>query len=209
MTSHKGKFITIEGIEGVGKSSNLKFIADIIKTKDKPVLMTREPGGTPMAEAIRRILLEEFSETTLPKTELLLLFAGRLQHVEHVIKPALEKGIWVICDRFTDATRAYQGAGRGIAFAEIEFINQWTLGDFAPDCTIILDAPVNVAFSRIHKKRDLDRFEKERSTFFEKIRKHYLHTAKENPHRYHVVDAARELVEVQKSLKEIVNNLCK
>lgn len=204
-----GKFITVEGIEGVGKSSNLQYLADLMKTKAIDVVLTREPGGTPIAEAIRRILLEEFTETTLPKTELLLLFAGRLQHVEHVIKPALKKGSWVICDRFTDATRAYQGAGRGIPFAEIETVNHWALGDFAADCTILLDAPVEVAFSRIHKKRDLDRFEKERKSFFEKIRAHYLKIAKENPHRYHVVDAAKSLQEVQHDLKEIVENLCR
>lgn len=209
MTLQKGKFITIEGIEGVGKSSNLRFIADLVKANGKQVLMTREPGGTPIAEAIRRILLDEFAESTLAKTELLLLYAGRLQHVEHIIKPALNKGIWVICDRFTDATYAYQGAGRGIALGEIDQLNQWTLGDFAPDCTIILDAPVEVAFARIQKQRDLDRFEKERKPFFEKIRAQYLKMAGENATRYQVIDASRALSEVQQSLKEIMIPLCK
>lgn len=197
-----GKFLTLEGIEGVGKSSNMQFIAQLLKQSGHDVLLTREPGGTPIAERVRHILLSEFEERTFPKTELLLLYAGRLQHVETVIKPALQAGKWVLCDRFTDATFAYQGAGRGIPLADIELIHQWTLGDFAPEVTFILDAPVELAFSRIHKQRDLDRFEKEQKPFFERIRHHYLSLSQKDPKRYQLIDASQPLPQVQNTLRE-------
>jgi dTMP kinase len=206
-SEEKGKFITIEGIEGVGKSSNVQFIAKLIQEAGFQVVVTREPGGTQIAEEIRKILLTEYKEPTLPSVELLLLYAGRLQHVEHVIKPALAQGKWVVCDRFVDATYAYQGAGRGIAMEKIDILNQWTLGNFTPDCTIVLDAPVDVAFERIKNNRKLDRFEKEQKVFFEKIRKEYLIRAKQFPDRYHVVDAAKPLSFVQESLTKIMKEL--
>jgi dTMP kinase len=202
-TTQKGIFITIEGIEGVGKSSNVNFIANLIQNAGHQVIVTREPGGTPIAEAIRGIVLSEFDEVTLGETELLLLYAGRLQHVEHVIKPALNQGKWVVCDRFIDATYAYQGAGRGIPIEKIDELNRWTLGEFHPDLTIILDAPVETAFERIHKHRDLDRIEKEKKSFFEKIRQQYLTMAKQSM-RYHVVDASRSLVEVQNTIQKLL-----
>lgn len=204
---HKGKFITIEGIEGVGKSSNVSFIADFIQNKGKQVVVTREPGGTPIAEAIRKILLAEYEEEILGQTELLLLYAGRLQHVEHVIKPALMQKKWVVCDRFIDATYAYQGAGRGISIDKIDEINHWTLGEFSPDCTIVLDAPVEVAFERIKKNRDLDRFEKEKAAFFQRIRQQYLQMAKRDLKRYHVVDATKPLEVVQETLQNILKTI--
>jgi dTMP kinase len=200
-----GKFITIEGIEGVGKSSNIKFIANMLQSAGKSVVLTREPGGTPIAEAIRQVLLHEYVESTLPQTELLLLYAGRLQHVEHVIKPALAQGKWVVSDRFVDATYAYQGAGRGVPIEKIDTLNSWVLGEFVPDCTIVLDATVEVAFSRISSERTLDRFEKEQKTFFEKIRAQYLSMAKKNPHRYHVIDASKPLEAVQQALQEVMS----
>lgn len=205
--NQKGKLITIEGIEGVGKSSNVNFIAKFIHDAGNQVIVTREPGGTPIAESIRGILLSEFDETTLGQTELLLLYAGRLQHVEHVIKPALAQGKWVICDRFIDATYAYQGAGRGISIDKIDELNRWTLGDFVPDHTIILDAPVEVAFERILKHRDLDRFEKEKKPFFERIRLQYLAMAKRHPQRYIVVDAAKPLEVVQHTIQTLLKDL--
>jgi dTMP kinase len=205
----KGKFITIEGIEGVGKSSNANFIANLIHEAGHQVIVTREPGGTPIAEAIRGILLSEFDEQTLGETELLLLYAGRLQHVEHVIKPTLAQGKWVVCDRFIDATYAYQGAGRGIAISKIDELNQWTLGDFVPDYTIILDAPVEMAFERIHKHRDLDRIEKEKKSFFERIRLQYLAMAQRHPQRYHVVDAAKPLEAVQEKIQSLMKKIFK
>lgn len=204
-STQKGKFITIEGIEGVGKSSNVNFIANLIQNRGYEVIVTREPGGTPIAEAIRGILLSEFEETTLAETELLLLYAGRLQHVEHVIKPALNQGKWVVCDRFTDATYAYQGAGRGIAIEKIDEINRWALGNFHPDLTIILDAPVEAAFERIQKNRNLDRIEKEKMSFFEKIRRQYLQMAKQSE-RYYVVDASNPLATVQSTIQNILKD---
>ncbi|MBI2790451.1 MAG: dTMP kinase [Gammaproteobacteria bacterium] len=204
-STQKGKFITIEGIEGVGKSSNVNFIANLIQNAGNEVIVTREPGGTPIAEAIRGILLSEFEETTLAETELLLLYAGRLQHVEHVIKPALNQGKWVVCDRFTDATYAYQGAGRGIAIEKIDEINRWAMGNFHPDLTIILDAPVEAAFERIQKNRNLDRIEKEKMSFFEKIRQQYLQMAKQSE-RYYVVDASNPLAAVQSTIQNILKD---
>jgi len=203
----RGKFITLEGSEGVGKSSNIQFIANTLKALGIAVVTTREPGGTPIAEEIRQILLTEYEEPTLPETELLLLYAGRKQHVEHLIKPALALGKWVVCDRFFDATFAYQGAGRNIAIEKIEQLNQWALGEFSPDLTILLDAPVDIAFERIKHERKLDRFEKEKKEFFEKIRMQYLRIAQKNPHRYHVVDAAKTLVEVQTEIKKCLDNI--
>lgn len=204
-STQKGKFITIEGIEGVGKSSNVNFIANLIQNAGHQVVVTREPGGTPIAEAIRRILLSEFEESTLAETELLLLYAGRLQHVEHVIKPALNQGKWVVCDRFTDATYAYQGAGRGIAIEKIDAINHWALGSFHPDLTIILDAPPETAFERIQKNRNLDRIEKEKMSFFEKIRRQYLQMAKQSE-RYYVIDASNPLTTVQSTIQNILKD---
>lgn len=202
--AQKGKFITIEGIEGVGKSSNVNFVANLIQQMGQEVIVTREPGGTPIAEAIRGILLSEFDEVIFGETELLLLYAGRLQHVEHVIKPALNQGKWVVCDRFVDATYAYQGAGRGIPTDKIDALNRWALGNFAPDITILLDAPVEVAFERIHKHRDLDRFEKEKKSFFERIRQEYLRLSTQMDDRYIVVDASMSLEQVQTSLRMIL-----
>jgi len=198
------KFITVEGIEGVGKSSNIQFVAECLKEQGCQVVLTREPGGTPIGERVRDILLAEFSEKTLPQTELLLLYAARLQHVEHVIKPALNEGKWVICDRFVDATYAYQGAGRGVDFKIIDRLNDWTLGTFRADYTIILDAPVEVALSRIQKSRVLDRFEKEKATFFEKIRQFYLSRAAQDPQHYVVIDASQDLSQVQQHLADVI-----
>ncbi|MGD9591877.1 MAG: dTMP kinase [Candidatus Berkiella sp.] len=201
---NKGKLITVEGIEGVGKTSNVNFIAKYIRDAGKQVIVTREPGGTPVAEAIRGIILADFDEQMFGETELLLLYAGRLQHVENVIKPALNKGQWVVCDRFTDATYAYQGAGRGVPIPKIDELYRWTLGNFEPDWTILLDAPVDLAFERILKLRDLDRIEREKKSFFEKIRMQYLAMSVRHPERYRVVDASRPLVEVQNEITSIM-----
>lgn len=202
----RGKLITLEGIEGVGKSSNVTFVAECLKAAGKTVLVTREPGGTPIAEDLRRILLSEYAEKILPKTELLLLYAGRLQHVAHVIEPALAEGKWVVCDRFIDATFAYQGGGRQIPEPDIQLLNDWTLGDFEPDCTILLDASVEVAFARIKPHRTLDRFEKEHQAFFERIRERYLQLAKRKV-RFNVVDATQNLEQVQAHIKSALNPL--
>ncbi|MBS0289425.1 MAG: dTMP kinase [Proteobacteria bacterium] len=203
----QGKFIVVEGIEGVGKTSNLNLIAKFIQEADQQVIVTREPGGTPIAEALRGILLSEFDEETLGETELLLLFAGRLQHVEHVIKPALKLGKWVVCDRFCDATYAYQGAGRRIDIQRIAALHRWALGDFAPDYTILLDAPVETAFERILKLRDLDRIEKEKHSFFERVRAQYLEIANSHPERYSIIDAAKPLEEVELCIKALLKDI--
>ncbi|MFI4937918.1 MAG: dTMP kinase [Candidatus Berkiellales bacterium] len=203
----KGKLITIEGIEGVGKSTNVKFIAECLKKKGFEVVITREPGGTPLAEDVRKILLTEYREPTLVETELLLLYAGRMQHIAAVIQPALDQGKWVVCDRFNDATFAYQGAGRGYLMSKIESLDTWALGDFAPDYTIILDAPVEVAFERIAPHRTLDRFEKEQKAFFERIRQAYLARAALNPTRYQVIDATQTLTAVQQELQQFFEAL--
>lgn len=200
-----GKLITLEGIEGVGKSSNLRFIADYLTQKGREVVLTREPGGTPLAEDLRKILLNEYQEKTWPETELLILYAGRFQHVECLIKPAMAQGKWVVCDRFNDATFAYQGAGRGVDKEKIAALDRWVLNGLSPSLTIILDAPVEVAFSRIQKHRDLDRFEKEKVAFFERIREAYLTRASDDPARYRVVDASRTLSEVQTDLQNIID----
>lgn len=201
-----GKLITLEGIEGVGKSSNVQFVADTLKQSGKEVVVTREPGGTQVAEAIRHILLTDSTETIYPKTELLLLYAGRFQHVQQVIKPALAKGQWVVCDRFIDATIAYQGGGREVPLKDIEQLNAWTLGDFVPDCTLLLDAPVEVGFERIKARRQLDRFEKEHQAFFQRIRDTYLSLAKSAP-RYHIINAAEPLNKVQAQIKPLITAL--
>ncbi|MBN9287468.1 MAG: dTMP kinase [Gammaproteobacteria bacterium 39-13] len=206
-TVQKGKFITIEGIEGVGKSSNVNLIADLIQKAGNQVVVTREPGGTPIAEAIRKVLLAEYDEEIFGQTELLLLYAARIQHVEHVIKPALAEGKWVVCDRFVDATYAYQGAGRGIPIEKIDSLHQWALGDFVPDCTIILDASPEIAFERIKKNRDLDRFEKEKIFFFQRIRQQYLQIAGRDKQRYRIVDASRPLKDVQDIIRGIIVNI--
>lgn len=203
----KGKFITLEGIEGVGKSSNATFICQCLAQKDIDIIQTREPGGTPLAEAIRKLLLTEYEEKTQAKTELLLLYASRLQHVESLIKPALARGQWVLSDRFSDASFAYQGGGRGIPIETIQQLDKWVLGDFTPNYTIILDAPVEVAFDRIRQNRKLDRFENEQFDFFVRVREQYLRMAKLEPMRYFIVDAAQPLEEVQKVLKAICEDL--
>ena len=199
-----GKLITLEGIEGVGKSSNVKFIAQTLERLGKSVMVSREPGGTPLAEDIRQLLLKEYAEPTLAKTELLLLYAGRLQHVEQKIKPALKEGQWVVCDRFFDATFAYQGGGRGIHASDIQMIHEWTLGDFAPDVTILLDAPVEITFERIKNHRTLDRFEKEQMNFFQNIRQCYLDLAQQQSQRFHVIDATAALTQVQQHIEQIL-----
>ncbi len=200
-----GKLITLEGIEGVGKSSNLRFMADYLIQNGIEVTTTREPGGTPLAEDLRKILLTDYQEKIYPETELLILYAARFQHVEGVVKPALAKGQWVICDRFNDATFAYQGAGRMMDIKKIIQLDQWALNGFSPSLTIILDAPVELAFSRIQKHRDLDRFEKEKKEFFERIRQAYLTRASEAPERYKVVDASLPLSQVQVILRGILD----
>lgn len=202
--TRRGCLITLEGIEGVGKSTNIKLIKQLLEHAGLPVVTTREPGGTPVAEAIRHILVSQHSETVLPETELLLLFAARYQHVQQIIKPALRQGQWIICDRFTDASYAYQGGGRGLAKRHIESLETWLLNKLRPDLTLILDAPVKTALRRARNRAKLDRFEKETVQFFERARKVYLARAAHWPGRYRVIDASKSPRYVQQQITQVI-----
>lgn len=199
----RGKFITIEGIEGVGKSTNIDLLASLIEQHGHRVLKTREPGGTPIAENIRQILKEHGDEPLPDVAELLLLFAARSINVNNTIRPALENGTWVIADRFTDSTRAYQGGGRGFPRESIEWLAELVHGDLQPDLTILLDAPADTAMQRAGRRGDLDRFEVERGDFFDRVREAYLQLAAGEPGRFVVVDCARDLATVQAVIREI------
>ena len=207
MSSTRGLFITIEGGEGVGKSTNIDFIAQRLKRQGISFILTREPGGTPLAEDIRQLLLTPGDEGVAENTELLLMFAARAQHIAEVIEPALAKGQWVVCDRFTDATFAYQGGGRGIPMTKIADLEQWVQGDLRPDFTVLLDASVEVGMSRASKRGALDRFEQEQKNFFESVRAAYLSLAEQYPDRYRVIDAAQALAQVQESLVTVIDEM--
>jgi len=194
-------FITFEGIEGVGKTTHLQAIAAYLREKGNLVIVTREPGGTLMGEEIRNIILSHRNENVLPMTELLLLFAARMQHIETIIRPALLRGEWVLCDRFIDASYAYQGGGRGLSLDIIQQLEQLVVKDCVPNLTFIFDAPVAVGLSRVKKRQQTeDRIEKEKIDFFERVRQIYLQRARFNENRYCVVDAEKTLIEVEKTV---------
>ena len=203
----RGKFITVEGIEGVGKSTNIDFLAGLIEAQGHTVMKTREPGGTPIAEDIRSILKEHGDEPLPDVAELLLMFAARSINVNNAIRPALETGGWVISDRFTDSTRAYQGGGRGFPRDSIEWLATFVHGDLQPDLTILLDAPVETALQRAGRRGEPDRFEVERADFFNRVRQAYLELAAAEPGRFRVVDCSRELDTVQAAIREIAATL--
>ena len=192
-----GKFITFEGIEGVGKSTNIAHFTGILEQRGCEVLTTREPGGTPMAERIRALVAEHGDEAMPDIAELLLVFAARSLHVNNVIQPALAAGTWVVCDRFTDSSRAYQGGGRGLPKADIDRLADWVHGDLWPDLTVLLDAPVEVGMERAGRRSEPDRFEAEQSEFFARVRETYLQLAAAEPDRFVVVDATRDLEDVK------------
>ena len=199
-----GKFITIEGIEGVGKSTNIDFIHRQLLAAGRDVVLTREPGGTPLAEAIRGLLLDPEYTGMDARCELQLVFAARAEHLARVIHPALARDKWVLCDRFTDATYAYQGGGRGIDTAIIASLETLVQGAFRPDLTLLLDVPVDVGLARAGKRGALDRFEQEQMAFFERVRLCYLQMARQYPVRYRLIDAARPLDEVQRELGSVM-----
>ena len=199
-----GRFITIEGGEGAGKSTAQTYLAERLTAQGISVLQTREPGGTPLAEAIRRNLLSLDVEAPVDMAELLLVFAARAQHLSKVIEPALNQGRWVLCDRFTDATYAYQGAGRGLSAKHIGTLEALVQGDRRPDTVILLDMPPEIGLARARARGALDRFEQEKHAFFERVRQGYLRRAAELPDRYVIVDAAQELSKVQKSLEAVI-----
>lgn len=202
--SRRGQFITFEGTEGVGKSTQLTNAADALKGLGVDVVVTREPGGTPMAESIRELLLAPRDESVDETTELLLMFAARAQHLNTRILPALERGQWVLCDRFTDATFAYQGGGRGVSSERIAMLERLVQGDVRPDHVILLDAPVETGMKRARSRGDLDRFEQEAVSFFQRIRDTYLDRAQAAPERYSVVDASASLEQVTASIRDLV-----
>lgn len=203
-----GKLITLEGIEGVGKSTVIRYVVNYLSQHlHLPIIQTREPGGTPLAEKIRDLAIRSSEETVYPDTELLLMFAARVQHVQKVIFPALQAGKWVVSDRFVDASYAYQGAGRGIDVDKISALEKVVLGTFHADLVIILDAPVEVGMARAHKRGSPDRFEAERAEFFERIRQCYLERAREQPQRYAIIDANRAVPEVESQLSLVLNKL--
>jgi len=204
---NKGLFITVEGAEGVGKSTNIAFIRDALESKGLEVIVTREPGGTEMAEEIREVLLKNRSENVAESAELLLMFAARAQHIESLIKPALLQGKWVISDRFTDATYAYQGGGRGVSANKIGILEDFVQGSFRPDKTILLDAPVELGMARAQKRGELDRFENEKLAFFDKVRRVYLERVKAEPKRFELIDASKSLEEVQVQLKNVLEKI--
>lgn len=201
---NRGIFLTIEGGEGVGKSTNIQFIAETLEQAGVEFILTREPGGTPLAEDIRQLLLTPREESVAENTELLLMFAARAQHIAQVIEPALAAGKWVVCDRFTDATFAYQGGGRGISMQKIADLEQWVQGDLRPDFTLLLDADIKIGMARANKRGALDRFEQEQQQFFENVRAAYLAMAKQFSQRYRVIDAAQSLEQVQVELSQVL-----
>ena len=201
-----GQFITIEGIECVGKSTNAKFIETMLNNKGYKTLVTREPGGSGIGEKIRNILLFEKKDTLSPMTELLLLFAAREKHINEIIKPALENGTWVICDRFTDASFAYQGFGRELGFEKVNQLKALIQKDFEPDLTILLDAPLEVITSR-RKLNPNDRFESEDKKFFGRVRNGYLELAKIFEDRVKVIDASQDIEDVQNQIKILINSM--
>jgi len=198
-----GKFITIEGIEGVGKSTHMDRLVGHIESHGHKVLTSREPGGTPTAEMIRDVVLGHSEEPIPDIAELLLMFASRSLLVENVIRPALTAGTWVVCDRFVDASRAYQGGGRGIPMAQVNELASWVLGDLRPDLTILLDAPVETAMARTGSRGNPDRLDIERAEFYTRVRECYLQLAEADADRFVVIDASGELGDVRDAIDAV------
>lgn len=203
MTAHR--FITLEGTEGVGKTTNLAFITQYFAERNLPLLVTREPGGTPLAEEIRELLLRKRDEPVSSQAELLLMFAARAQHLERVIKPALEAGQWVLCDRFTDATYAYQGGGRQLPLQDISVLEQLVQQDFRPGLVLVLDVPVEIGLSRAGARSEADRFESEQVSFFERVRGAYHERCREYPRSHRIIDASGSLEAVQQQLRLVLD----
>ena len=201
----KPRFITLDGIDGAGKSTNLAVMKAWFEKHQLPVLFTREPGGTPAGEALREILLNPATQVSL-RTETLLMFAARQQHLETVILPALKNGTHVVSDRFTDATFAYQGGGRGVPLQDIATLEHWVQGDFRPDLTLLLDVPLEVSMARINQTREKDRFEQEEAEFFNRVREGYLQRANEQPERYAVIDSSQSLDAVKNQIETALDS---
>ena len=200
----KGRLITLEGIEGAGKSSHMQFIAEKLQQADKDVLLTREPGGTELGEGIREFLLKKNKQAMFVETELLLMFAARAQHVQQVILPAMTKGKVVVCDRFTDSSYAYQGGGRGISIEKIHQLESWVLSGFKPDLTLLLDLSVETGLSRARARGEADRFEIETVNFFQNARDTFLKIAQDEPDRVKIINAEQNLETVQSSILKVL-----
>lgn len=204
-TPQSGRFITLEGLDGAGKSTHIATITERLRSAGKTVINTREPGGTPIGEKLRALVLGEQMHL---ETETLLMFAARREHVAQVIEPALARGDWVVCDRFTDATYAYQGGGRGVPADKIVALETWVHGHLQPDLTLLFDIPFAVAQARIGNSRDLDRFEREQASFHERVRASYLERARQFPARIRVLDAAKPVDTIKVEVEQIVSTVC-
>ena len=203
----RGKFITIDGLEGAGKSTQIDFIKKYLSDRNLDIFLTREPGGTDLGERLRALLLDKNIDAMNPDTELLLMFAARNEHVKKVIVPKLEQGIWVISDRFTDASYAYQGGGRGIPLERIEELEKWTLKDFVPDMTFLLDLDVELGLSRVEQRGEKDRFEEEHKDFFNKVREIFSNRASKYPERIKLIDASKNIDETSSQIRKILDLL--
>ena len=200
----RGKFITLEGMDGAGKSTHIPDIIKLLESKGVEVVSTREPGGTTLGEQLRTLLL---NEPMHPETETLLMFAARREHIAKVIEPALVRGAWVLSDRFTDATYAYQSGGRGVPASKVIELEAWVQGNLQPDLTLLFDVPVEVSVARLASAREPDKFERESSAFFTKIRNAYLDRANENPNRFCVINSNQALDDVKAEVKNIISTL--
>jgi dTMP kinase len=200
----KGRFITLEGMDGAGKTTHLEWLRQHLVARGVPLTVTREPGGTPLGEALRKLLLDSH-ESRQPDTEALLMFAARREHIATVIGPALAAGKWVLCDRFTDATYAYQAGGSGMDWERVAALESWVQGELQPDLTLYFDLEPELGRARTRQVRAPDRFERERLEFYERVRAAYLRRAREHPERIRVIDAARTIAEVQSTLQKIIS----
>ncbi|MFM7522827.1 MAG: dTMP kinase [Betaproteobacteria bacterium] len=200
-----GKFITFEGVDGAGKSTHITAFADALRQHGKTVVTTREPGGTPLGEKLRGLLLHEPMHL---ETEALLMFAARREHLAQLIMPALVRGDWVISDRFTDASFAYQGGGRGLSLDKLSQLEHWVQGDLQPDLTLLFDVPLEVARERLQNSRDLDKFEQEQEDFFVRVRQVYLQRAAQFPERIRLIDSTRPIADISREVQQFAAELC-
>ncbi len=203
----KGKFITIDGVEGAGKSTQITFICDYLQAKGVNVVLTREPGGTDLGEQIRELLLSTKTKSMHSDSELLLIFAARNEHIHNKITPALERGDWVLSDRFTDASYAYQGGGRGLDIKRIEQLEEWVLQDFTPDMTLLLDIPVEQGMSRVESRGEKDRIELEAMDFFERVRQAYIARSKKYPERIKLINSSKTKEHTSAQIEQILASL--
>ncbi|HAD99584.1 MAG TPA: dTMP kinase [Gammaproteobacteria bacterium] len=203
----RGKFITIDGVEGAGKSTQITFICDYLKAKGVNVILTREPGGTDVGEKIRTLLLSNSTGKMHADTELMLMFAARNEHIQNKIMPALKQGDWVLSDRFTDASYAYQGGGRGLDVERIAQLEQWVLQDFTPDMTLLLDVPVEIGMSRVESRGKKDRIELEATDFFNRVRQAYIDRSEQFPDRIKLIDSSQTVEHTKQQIKVILDSL--